>query len=290
MGGNAFKDVGTIHIDEISPTLDYIGCKTNIKDIRERVLGSVGKKEYSGDIDLALEKNDVEQKEFIASLKEVLGQHNVKRLGKLVTTRVPIQKYSADHASRQPRTGFVQVDFVFGNVEWLKLFYHSPCSTESKLKGTHRNLAISSVAGFVDREESEELDSFERPIRIVRWKWSPNDGLVKVLRTSQKNVRTGDWIKKQHDVVLTEPEYSAEKIASIIFKGKVGASALNSAESVIDAVKTVYDKETQAEIFKRMAFNFKEHRIEKTKQYDYPLEVVQYMEEDGVSGVDKSLL
>jgi hypothetical protein len=283
MGGNAFKDVGTIHIDEILPTLDYIGKKTNISNIHTSVLGSVGKKEYSGDIDVALEKNAIEQKEFITLLKKVLGQHNVKRLGKLVTTRIPIQKYSSDHNSRQPRTGFVQVDFIFGNVEWLKLFYHSPCSTESNLKGTHRNLAISAVAGFVDREEDEELDVYERPVKLVRWKWSPNDGLVKVLRTSQKNVRTGEWIKKQHDNVLTDPEYCADKVANIIFKGKADASALNSAESVINAVKLAYDADTQAKIFDRIAFNFKTHKVEQNKQYVYPPEIMQFMEEDSVS-------
>jgi hypothetical protein len=284
MGGNAFKDVGAIHIDEILPTLNYISEKTKIFDVCDRVLGSTGKKEYSGDMDLVIDPKAKDEREsFILALRREFGETNVKKLGQLVTTRIPIQKYNPAHDKRRPRTGFVQVDFMFGNTQWLKLFFHSPSAAESTLKGTHRNLAISAVAGFVDRSESVELDSFNRPVEILRWKWSPNDGLVQVRRTSRKNERTGEWIKKQDDEMLTSPEYMAENIAKILFKGKVDATALNSAESVIAATKLAYDEATQSEIYERIAFNFKTHRVEQNKQYVYPPEIMKFMEKDSVS-------
>ena len=46
--------VGAIHIDEIEPTLDALEKKLGI-DLKNNVLGSVGKREFSGDIDVALE-------------------------------------------------------------------------------------------------------------------------------------------------------------------------------------------------------------------------------------------
>ena len=45
--------VGPIHIDEIKPTLDPISKFLGV-DLMSMTLGSVGKKEFSGDIDVAI--------------------------------------------------------------------------------------------------------------------------------------------------------------------------------------------------------------------------------------------
>jgi hypothetical protein len=52
--GGAMAGVGAIHADEIGPTLDKLEKILGI-DLKNNTLGSVGKKEFSGDIDIALD-------------------------------------------------------------------------------------------------------------------------------------------------------------------------------------------------------------------------------------------
>ena len=52
--GGSMPGVGPIHIDEINPTLDALEKALGI-DLKNNVLGSVGKKEFSGDIDVAIQ-------------------------------------------------------------------------------------------------------------------------------------------------------------------------------------------------------------------------------------------
>jgi len=51
--GGSMPGVGAIHIDEINPTLIPLEKELGI-DLRNNTLGSVGKREFSGDIDVAL--------------------------------------------------------------------------------------------------------------------------------------------------------------------------------------------------------------------------------------------
>ena len=276
-GGNAFSNVGAIHISEIEPTINGLAQVLQIPDLGSHVLGSVGKKEYSGDVDIALKpKNPEELGKFIERLKKVLGQENVRQVGGLITTAVKIQGYNPKKDKRQPRTGYVQVDFIFGNPEWLKLYFHSPSSKDSKLKGTHRNLAIASIAAHVDRQSSDEIDSYGRPVKIIRWKWSPKDGLVKVERTSRKKA-TGGWVKKQDDKVISEPVTDAKGIADVLFQGKADAKVLDSAESLIAAVKKYYTADAAESVFRTMARNFDTKPDLAGGDFEYPPEVAKYM-------------
>ena len=52
--GGSMPGVGPIHIDEIKPTLATMEKHLGI-DLQNNVLGSVGKKEFSGDIDVAIQ-------------------------------------------------------------------------------------------------------------------------------------------------------------------------------------------------------------------------------------------
>ena len=52
--GGSMPGVGPIHINEIEPTLDALEKVLGI-NLKDNVLGSVGKKEFSGDIDVAVQ-------------------------------------------------------------------------------------------------------------------------------------------------------------------------------------------------------------------------------------------
>ena len=278
-GGNAFEGVGTIHISEIEPTLDAISRATDLSDIVSKTLGSVGKKEYSGDIDIGIEPKDPEEmKEFIDSLERVYGQTGVRKIGQLITTKVPIEGYDPSKDERQPRTGFVQVDYMFGNPEWMKFVYHSPYEKDSKMKGVHRHLAMASLARTIQDYVSDEEDEFGRPVERTSYKWSgAKNGLVKTKQTSRQNARTGKTIKKQDEEIVEDPIKNAEGIAEVLFRGKAGAEYLDSAESVIAGAQKAYSPQELEKIFSSIARAFISY--DKGKEYDYPEELGPYIEQ-----------
>jgi hypothetical protein len=67
--GGAMPGVGPIHISEIEPTLDALEKVLGI-DLKNNVLGSVGKKEFSGDIDVALQIDTDKIPEFTKRLEK----------------------------------------------------------------------------------------------------------------------------------------------------------------------------------------------------------------------------
>lgn len=271
-GGNMFSDVGKIYKTEIGPTLDFISQKLGI-DVKNNVVGSAGKNEYSGDIDIGFEIENINA--FFEKAKILFGDQSCRKQGKLVSVKVPIQNFDETQLKQKPRTGFVQVDFFPGDVGWLKFFHHVPSQAESKYKGAHRNLAITSITPYVGRQTSTETDDEGRPIELVRYKWSPEIGLVKIIRKSIKNNK-GGWLKKQDDENIGKPTKDPSEIANILFHGKFGPEALNSFESVIEAIKKTYDKNTREDIFRNIAQSFRDS-LPGYDNWNYPPEVEKYL-------------
>lgn len=251
-GGNVFPDVGAIHISEIEATLKNVAKTLGKPEMAGQALGSVGKTDYSGDIDIAADVQPEEVKGLFALAQKKLGADSVKMVSGILTLRFPIANYDESKQERQPRTGLVQVDIMPGDVDWMRTFYHSPGKT-SEYKGAHRNLALATVAALLDNTASDEMDSHDRPVATERWSWSKKDGLQKIRKTG---IQKGDkWLKKQNIEVINEPTRNPDEIARILFKGKAGPEALNSLESIIDAVQKAYSPDEQAAIFERMAWS-----------------------------------
>ena len=251
-GGNVFPDVGSIHISEVEPTLKAIGKYIGYPQAASQALGSVGKTDYSGDIDIALDVEPEQVKVMHDKIIKKLGADSVKMVSGILTLRFPISNYDESQQERQPRTGLVQVDLIPGDVDWMRTFFHSPGKT-SQYKGAHRNLALATVAALLDKKESKEMDSHDRPVATERWSWGKKDGLQKVRKTG---IQKGDkWLKKQNVEVINKPTRNPDEIARILFKGKAGPEALNSLESIIDGVKKAYSPDEQAAIFERMAWS-----------------------------------
>lgn len=275
MGGNAFPNVGAIAKAEIEPTLDKIYDDLKIP-YNTLILGSVGKKPFSGDIDIAVDVPDVDQPEFIKQLRAYFGHNNVKKIGQVCSTFTDIQGYDSSLETDRKRTGVIQVDFIFGSLEWLGFFYHAP--SDSKLKGVHRNIAISTLCGFTDREADSYLDGYDRPIYLKRWKWSPKDGLIQVERRSRRHFDDGHWLKKQDETMLSESFWTVDDFVRILFKDKLDASYFDSCETVVEAIKILYEPEYCEEIFAQMAVDmYRNHNIGGVTTWDYPDEIDKYI-------------
>lgn len=238
--GGAMPGVGAIHIDEINPTLERLEKQLGI-DLKNFTLGSVGKKQFSGDIDVALNLKPEKIPAFVDKLKASPLIHDIAK-SSVIMTKVKIENYDErKQADGKPRTGFVQLDFMPGDPGWLKTYYHAPHETESKYKGVFRNLMIASIAGQLNKRESEEKTDDGRPMQVERWMWSPADGLVRVIRTPVPAANGQGYTKKNSNKIIDGPYKDANSIAGAL--GLDSAADLNSYESVKAAIEKNYSPE-----------------------------------------------
>lgn len=249
--GGAMPGVGPIHIDEIEPTLDALEKVLGI-DLKNNTLGSVGKKQFSGDIDIALQIDPDQIPDFVKKLEQVPEILDIAK-SSVIMTKVKIQDYNPELETGKPRTGYVQVDFMPGDPGWLKTYYHSPSETESKYKGVFRNVMIATIAAVHDRKDSEETIEDGRPLESERWMWSPTDGLVRIKRTPVPKKSGDGYTKKNNNEIIAEPIKDADGIAKAL--GLNSAADLNSYESLKAAMEKNYPAEKVQKILQSFADN-----------------------------------
>ena len=241
--GGSMPNVGPIHIDEINPTLDALEKDLGI-DLKNNVLGSVGKKEFSGDIDVAIQ---VAPEDIPELIKKLEASSLIKALQKtsIIMTSVDIIGFDPNKQSDDPkhgeRTGTVQVDFMPGDPGWMKTYYHSPSADESKYKGVFRNIMIATIAAVLDRKDSEETIDDGRPVESERWMWSPADGLVRIKRTPVPNKAGTGFTKKNKNEIIGQPLKDASAIAKALKLD--GPKDLNSYESLKKAIEQNYPQD-----------------------------------------------
>jgi hypothetical protein len=277
--GGAMPGVGPIHIDEIEPTLDALEKSLGI-DLKNNVLGSVGKKEFSGDIDVAIQ---VDPDDIPKLVKKIEASPLVQDIAKssVIMTVVDIVNYDASKQTSKPRTGKVQVDFMPGDPGWMKTYYHSPSEKESKYKGVFRNIMIATICAIYERNASEEKIADGRPIEVERWMWSPSDGLVRIKRTPVPNKKGDGYTKKNKNEQIAKPIRTAPEIANAL--GLDGPEDLNSYESLKAAIEKNYKPEMVDKILDSFANN---HQV---KDIGIPDDIADRAEQKAESLADKQL-
>lgn len=157
-GGNVFKDkmgvplTQRIRQDDIPGTIQWLEAVTGLDLSSEedpntgyplKWLGSTGKKADSGDLDLAVDLNEIDKPTLKAKLDQFVTQHGqdprdfVRLSGEAVHFKTPILG-DADN-------GFVQTDFMFmPNLDWGAFFLSG--GIDSAYKGMYRNVLMSSIA------------------------------------------------------------------------------------------------------------------------------------------------
>lgn len=147
-GGNVFKDAegqpltGRINQSDVPATVAWIEQLTGIEFPRERWLGSTGKAATSGDMDLAVDANQVSKEQLAQKLTQWIVSHKLNpaewiRKGGEVHLRTPIQG--------RPELGYVQTDFMFfPNLDWGTFYYNQGAG--SAYKGMNRAVLMSSLA------------------------------------------------------------------------------------------------------------------------------------------------
>lgn len=250
--GGSMPGVGAIHIDEIEPTLDSLEKILGI-DLKNNTLGSVGKKEFSGDIDIALEINPEDIPAFVEKLKNIPEVLDLAK-SSVIMTKVKIANYDPKkQVEGKPRTGYVQVDFMPGDPGWLKTYYHAPHEKDSKYKGVYRNILLASIAAHFNRKDSQEKIADGRPLKSERYMWSPTDGLIKVLRTPTPNKKGDGYTKKNDNQIIDGPYKNPDEIAKALKLGT--ADSLYSYETLRKAMDDNYPPQLVKTMLKDFAEN-----------------------------------
>ena len=251
--------VGAIHHSEIAPTLQRLEKQLGIP-LLKNALGSVGKKEFSGDIDIAVQLDKDQQDEFQKKLEQTQGLDFIRKTSVFITSADIVGYDPKKQADDIERTGKVQIDFMPGDVEFMKNYYHSPHSKSmskdgkhSNYKGVHRNIMIASIAGVLDVVASNDKTSDGRPLELERWMFSPTDGMVRVVRRPVKKKNGLGYTKANKNEVIKGPFKSPNDWAKILKLDSV--DDLYSFETLYAAIKKNYPSNIAADIFKNYKDN-----------------------------------
>lgn len=166
MGGNAFKnfELRRIKREEIPGTLQDIAQVLGkhgltLDYLKNNLMGSTGKKADSGDIDIAVDEKTINLHKILQTLQTYLGNQQIisKGLkGGQINTAWPIQG--------DDKNGFIQVDFIAGNPEWLKFSHHSP-GDASDYPGVYISTAMG-VLAKMNKDYEQHDDHGNRTARV----------------------------------------------------------------------------------------------------------------------------
>jgi hypothetical protein len=196
-GGNVFKDAegqpltGRINQSDVPATVAWLEQLTGLEFPRERWLGSTGKAPTSGDMDLAVDLNEISKDQLAQKLMQWIASHKLPpaewiKKGGEVHLRTPIQG--------RPELGYVQTDFMFfPNLDWGTFFYSG--GEDSAYKGMNRNVLMSSIAkqlglkvganGMFSRTTNQLVDGGLDPDRVAKALLGP-----RATRENLKNVES----------------------------------------------------------------------------------------------------
>ncbi len=178
-GGNVFKNkdgeplTQRINQADVPATIAWVEQVTGLKFPEDRWLGSTGRKPTSGDLDLAVDINDINKDQLAAKLTQFIQSQKqdprewVKKAGE-VHLRTPI--------AGDPNRGFVQTDFMFfPNLDWGQFYYGGADNTA--YKGMNRAILWSSIAkhyglkvgsnGVFSRSTGEMVS--QDPDQLAQW-------------------------------------------------------------------------------------------------------------------------
>jgi hypothetical protein len=149
-GGNVFKDADGVPVtqrirrEDVKPTLAWLERLLPGLDIQNNTLGSTGIKDTSGDLDIAVDANQVTKSQLEAQLVRWATSQGqdprdwVRKSGTAVHFKTPIAGDAGN--------GFVQTDFMLlNNVPWSK-FVLGAVPPDSQYKGRERNVMMNSIA------------------------------------------------------------------------------------------------------------------------------------------------
>ena len=231
-GGNVFKDANgraltqRINQTDIDPTVTWLEELTGLdlhgeldpdtadqshpQGYPERWLGSTGKKDSSGDLDLGIDANQFSKDQMVALLTQWCASHRfkpeayIKKSGSIVHFKTPIDG--------RPDRGYVQTDFTFlAKPKWAQFVLSGGLG--SQYQGRERNVMMNSIA------------------KIMGYKLNQNDGIAD--RATNK-------------LITDDPD----KTAKLLLNPRATRADLRNVESILKALERDPKREQKLADFK----------------------------------------
>ena len=214
-GGNIFKDPETkqpvtqrIARQDVDTTLAWLEKITNLPH-RDFKLGTTGRKDTSGDLDIAVNQNEVTKEDMIQRLIAWVQKNKPDEDPKQWIRKSGISVHFKTPINGDESNGYVQTDLMFGDPQWMKWSLRG-ASGDSPYSGAHRQILMSSIA------------------TAQGMKWSPNTGLLD---------------RETNELISTIPAEIAKKLLGPTAQ----QDDLESVETIITKAKTLpnYDELVQ---------------------------------------------
>lgn len=205
-GGNIWKaDLATIRINraDVVPTVQFLEKVTGLK-LLDNMLGSTGKKDTSGDLDLAVDATTNNKATLEAKLQAWAKKKDptalTKKSGISVHFRTPIKG--------DPKNGYVQTDFMF--VPDLKFAKWGMEAVPSKYKGADRQVLFASIAKSLGYKWSAQSGLLDRATNEPIPGGKDKATVAKLLLGPQAKADDITSVESILDVVMTQPDADAK--------------------------------------------------------------------------------
>jgi hypothetical protein len=216
-GGNVFKDAkgqpltSRISRENVVPTVQWLEQLTGL-NLQDNMLGTTGRTETSGDLDLGVDATKISKDVLIKHLlKRGISDKDIRKSGDAVHLKTPILGDS--------NNGYVQTDFMFTENPAWQHFALTGGAEGSQFKGLHRHILLSSIA------------------KAQNMKWSPKSGLID--RATNEVISTDP---KEVAVTLLGPGHTAKDLTTVetVIKAIKGRADF---ETLIKDAKEAFEKD-----------------------------------------------
>jgi len=210
-GGNVFKATPTsrIYLQNIQPTVKFVGDILGI-NLLNSLLGSTGKRESSGDLDIAIDENKHTKQDIVNKLTAWCQERNLNPKEYIAKTGISVH-------FRAPIVGedgqFVQTDLMLvPNVKFAQFALAN--NEQAPFKGVHRNIILSNLAKNIGTTWSNQNGLLDRQTRAVIESKNPNR--VAQLLLGSKHAK-GQHLESITNILnFLSKKYTPEIVASML--------------------------------------------------------------------------
>lgn len=260
-GGNAVSNVQKIAKNNIEPTVLEL-CKTLFEKYPNLkwgdtifLLGSTGKKDFSGDIDIGIDFKAIQESDD----QEVLDQ--LKQLFKFiykadVCSEIVINNISNDmlhlafpqyNEERKQIDKNVQIDILITpNKDFCQFYMYSPSQKETAYKGAHRNELFRAITKTISYKPLKQIQKDGQKVVV---QWEQQDMTSKGLYWQKKTLvdQNGKWLKYKdtdQDLIQSYAKVIEQKLVSgdpkeviEMLVGDYQFDQINSFEKFLDVIQ-----------------------------------------------------
>jgi len=247
-GGNAFAGKSSrINQDNVAATLETIYSdllpKLGLSKKDTALLGSTGKKksgESSGDIDIAIDTKILLFKNKSLKTLDDLAKFVNKEVNKFALARIlpgngiVSALWKIENIDGNQPDDRVQLDLMLSDdLSFASFMFHSPSSWESQWKGYYRNIMMSSISFFAQKEVKEIVDGEEAVWEKILLNYT--NGMFKTVlsRKGKKGL-----LKNPKTLSRTFMTKSPDEIVNVLFGDSFHANDIMTWEDTLAAINS----------------------------------------------------